>query len=278
MKLSNVLYKLYMQPWLIQPEMHRQLCAIARDHFTGAAHLPGGRASIYEAEQDEEQLPETVDNVRIINASGMVVQHVGAFLKKECGIRDLGDLANDFAAAEADTNVRAVLFVMDSPGGTVAGVPEMAATIKSLSKPVVGFSDSLVASAMQWLGSACKACYGTESSQWGCIGVYQYWCDESRAFEKEGLKPEVFKTGKYKGMGLPGTSLTDEQRAFIQASVEEVSGWFKTAMRENRGVSDDVMEGQCFYGEAALKAGLIDRIGTKQDALAEARAMGGMTK
>lgn len=277
MKLSNVLYKLYMQPWLIQSEVHRQLCAIVHDHYTGAAHAAGGRASLYDTETDpeDEEMPEVVSGVQIINVCGVISQHVGQFEKMCGGVCDIDDIIEQLDASEADTNVRSVLMVIDSPGGTVAGLPELAASVKRNTKPIVCFSDSLVASAAQWLAGSCAASYGTESSQWGCIGVYQYFMDTSRAHEMAGFKPEVFKTGKFKAAGLPGTSLTDEQRAYIQASVEEVSGWFKGAMRANRSTKDEDMEGQCFYGAAALKVGLIDAIGTKQDALAEAIALGG---
>jgi ClpP class serine protease len=83
-----------------------------------------------------------------------------------------------------------------------------------------------MASAAYWIGVTADAIFAEPSAEIGSIGVYSAFLDESRAFEMEGLKTELFKTGKYKGMGMPGLPLTEDQRALIQAEVDRVNKQF----------------------------------------------------
>jgi ClpP class serine protease len=101
---------------------------------------------------------------------------------------------------------------IDSPGGTVAGTPELAAAVSALDqkKPVYAFSSGLMASAAYWIASQARAIYATPSAQVGSIGVVQAVVDRSAAINAAGIKVEVFSVGKYKAMGAPGTPLTDD--------------------------------------------------------------------
>jgi ClpP class serine protease len=102
----------------------------------------------------------------------------------------------------------------------VAGTPELAAAVASLNedKPVYAFSSGLMASAAYWIASQARAIYATPSAQVGSIGVVQAVVDDSGALDRDGIKVEVFSVGKYKAMGAPGTSLTDDQRDLMQPS------------------------------------------------------------
>ena len=74
----------------------------------------------------------------------------------------------------------------------------------------------------------------------------------AKAFEQAGLKVELFAAGKYKSIGVAGTALTDEQRAWLQAQIDETYADFKAAvLARGRRITPDVMEGQCFSGRKA---------------------------
>jgi ClpP class serine protease len=83
---------------------------------------------------------------------------------------------------------------------------------------------------------------------------------------------DVIKSGKLKGMGVPGTSLTEDQRAFLQSQTDRIHAQFRDAVRARRGnVADETMEGQDYYGAQAVALGLIDTCGGMEIALQLAR-------
>jgi signal peptide peptidase SppA len=270
---------LYCEPWLLLPSMHRTLCAILEDHMTGVAHNAGGRASFFDGEDDDEDKKDSrtlvmgADGVAVLNVGGVIGRKVSAFVKSS-GVADVLDVSNAAKEAMASASVKGVLLVMDSPGGTVTGVPEAAYALRQLAavKPLVAYVDGLAASAGYWLAAQASAIYAEPSSQVGSIGVYQYILDRSRQAEQEGIKPMLFATGKYKGMGLDGMPITETQAQHIKDTVEIVFGWFKRDLAA-RSLSDEDMQGQTFFAEDAVSRNLIDRVGTRDDALAELRAM-----
>jgi ClpP class serine protease len=87
--------------------------------------------------------------------------------------------------------------------------------------------------------------------------------------EMQGGKMEVIKAGKFKGIGIQGTSLSDDQRGLLQAEVEQIHEMFKGAVRIGRGnLGDDLMQGQDFMGADAVKLGLADTLGNMDEAIA----------
>jgi len=110
--------------------------------------------------------------------------------------------------------------------------------------------------------------------QVGCIGAYMTMVDVSAAYAKYGYKREVVTSGKYKAMGIPGTSLSEEQRGLLQQQVDYISGIFKEEVRSNRGnIKDEDMQGQCFYGSIAKGKGLTDYIGDLETAIGVCREL-----
>jgi len=97
--------------------------------------------------------------------------------------------------------------------------------------------------------------------------------DFSKKFEKEGLQTFVFSTGKFKGMGMMGSELTDDQKAFLQNRVENLNTFFEQAVMEARGFSqekiDELFDGSFGLAQEALSKGLIDEIESFDDALAK---------
>ena len=275
MKLLNVMQHLYCEPWLILPEMHKQISAIVEDHSTGAAHLPDGRAETFLATEKPKEKALRVENgIAFIDLVGVVALRVGE-IEKSSGVTDLIDFENQLVEAAGRSDVNGILLIIDSPGGSVAGTPEAAALVKKINsqKPVVAFTDSLMVSAAYWIGSQASMIVASKSAQVGSIGVYQAFLDSSRQAEIQGLKVELFKTGKFKGMGIDGTPLTDDQRKLLQERVDEVFGWFVDAVTEDRSIPADAMQGQSFFAEEAMLNDLIDTIGGLPDAIEELAAL-----
>lgn len=180
-----------------------------------------------------------------------------------------------FDAALGSKQVDAILLDVDSPGGTISGVPELAAKIRESRKvkPTLALANSLAASAAYWIGSAADEFWMVPSGEAGSIGVYTLHEDWSGALAKDGIAVTAISAGKYKLEGAPWQPLTEEARMFLQASVDEAYDWFvRDVALQRRDTQTNVRSG---YGEGrvlgaadALKANLADRIGTWEDAIA----------
>lgn len=275
MKLIHILRAVYCEPWLIRPEMHVKIAEILQAHVDGSAH-DNKIMDIFQDDGAELTPRMTPEGVCVIPIDGVIGKRASE-LEKSSGVVDCNDITAALDMAMTDTNVKAVVLDFNSPGGTVTGTPEVAAKIKEVGavKPIIAYTDMLCCSAAYWMASQADAIYAAGSACVGSIGVYAAILDQSRAYEMAGLKQEVFKAGKLKGMGVRGTSLTTEQRDHIQASVDGIHAQFKTAVREGRGkeIDDDMMEGQDFYASECLGNGLVDSIATLQDAIRDASAM-----
>jgi signal peptide peptidase SppA len=177
--------------------------------------------------------------------------------------------------AAGDDRAEAIVLHMDTPGGTVTGTPETSAQIAYISehiKPVVAFTDGGANSAGYYLAAPCWQIVASHSARVGSIGVYMALLDSSVAYEINGYKQELFASGKYKGMGLPGLPLTDAQKDHLQREVDALYADFRDVVRAGRpDVADESMQGQTFRAIEALDAGLIDVIGGLETAITIAR-------
>jgi len=273
--MTHVLTELYCKPALIVPQMHKQICQIVHDHITGAAHENGGCAAVFEQGESAEGGMEIVDGVAIIPIDGVLDKRVSA-MARQSGATGLDDIEGMLVQALQDDAVQGIFLDVNSPGGSVTGTPELAKKIAAAAtvKPVVAYTDTLMASAAYWLAAGANAIYASESASVGSIGVYMAWTDSSRAYEMAGLKTELIKHGKYKAAGVEGLSLTDEQRELMQQSVDQIAGWFNAFVSKYRAaMPESAMEGQTFFGVDAVAVDMIDATGSADAAMAELRAM-----
>lgn len=270
MRFVNLWTELLCKPCLITPQMHGVLCDILLHKMNGEplAAIEIGPAV------ESEGLAKIGDNIANIVIDGVIGKHVSG-IEKSSGVTDVDDLTSALEEVAADPAIEGVLLDVNSPGGGVTGVPEAAKLVAKTAqrKPVVAYTDDLMASAAYWLAAGADAIYASQSANVGSIGVYMAWLDESKAYEMQGVKTELIKRGKFKGMGIQGTSLTDEQRAHLQAEVDTVYDWFRAAVTARRKVPQSAMEGQTFYAQDAKKMRLVDRVGSRDAAIKELRAL-----
>jgi signal peptide peptidase SppA len=242
---TPLLHAIHYQPWLITPEAH------------AAMRRAAGSASLFTELPKLPPLPEllTVEGgVGIVSIMGVLTKRPDFFARLLLGATDMEDVTAALEAARDHADVQAVFLDVDSPGGTVNGTPELAALVADVSKAkyTYAFTDGQMCSAAYWIASQADAIFATPSARVGSIGVLMPMLDETKAFEQAGLKVELFAAGKYKSIGAAGTALTDEQRGWLQAQVDEIYADFKAAvLARGRRITPDVMEGQCFSGRKA---------------------------
>jgi len=193
----------------------------------------------------------------ILPVHGVISKNISE-MESLCGCCDIQDIEEMLEDCERDPSITTIILDIDSPGGTSVGVPELANRIKNCSKDVISFTSNEACSAAYWIGSQASEFYATPSSTVGSVGVYICFNDISKMFEMEGVKAEVIKSGIFKGAGIQGTSLDENQRKMLQDEVIDIHNDFKNAVKAVRSfVEDASMEGQCFSGKRGAEAGLV---------------------
>jgi protease-4 len=294
----RVMTALIEEPWLLSPTMHRHLTAIAMAHASGGS-IESAQHQIalrYSTPAGESQAaagnalktapigqktfaPVTPSGVAVIPVEGVIGRKFSGMLQ-DCGVCSIDVLDRLLEECASRPDVRGVVLDFDSPGGSSSGVEDTAAAVARLEsqKPVIAFANTQMCSAAYWIGAHASAVYGLRSASVGSIGVYLALLDSSRAHEMAGYKVEAFASGPLKGIGIPGTAITDQQRAFLQARVDSLAANFKGSVCEGRGrkIADEHMQGQSIDGQAAIAAGLIDSFSTIERCIADVDALAKM--
>lgn len=239
-----------------------------------AAAFFDARFSLPEAA--ENPLLTIEDGVGIIRLHGQLMRDPDLISTLLFGATDINQVADAVRQAADSKEVKSILLDIDSPGGTVNGTPELAQVVADASKlkTIYAFSAGQMCSAAYWVASQCQAVYASPSARVGSIGVMLPFIDSAEKFRSQGLKVEVFAAGKFKGMGTPGVPLSEEQRALLQADVEEIAADFKEAvLARGRRIPDEAMEGQSFSARKAQRYNLAGVVRGRDEVMARLRSV-----
>jgi protease-4 len=203
--------------------------------------------------------------------------------------------------AEEDDKVKAVILKVDSPGGEVLASDEINRAIadfqtKPRGKPVVCSMGGLAASGGYYVSAPCRWIVANDLTITGSIGVIMSTWNYRGLMDKVGVRPETFKSGKYKDM-LSGSrepdSITPEEREMVQSLIDETYGKFKSVVQagrkraqeknrdKGRALSEDwadYADGRILSGIEAFKLGFVDELGTFDDAVKRAKNIAGISR
>ncbi|TIV18903.1 MAG: S49 family peptidase [Mesorhizobium sp.] len=187
----------------------------------------------------------TSEGVGIITITGSLVNR-GAWVGSSSGLTSYEGIAYQLKSAAADPAVRSVVLDMHSPGGEAVGAFETAALVRDLaaSKRTVAVVNGMAASAMYAIGAGATEIVTTETGISGSIGVVLLHADFSRQLDREGITPTLIHAGAHKVDGNPFEPLSDAVREDLQAEVDA-------------------------FGQAAVDAGIADRVGSFESVLAD---------
>jgi len=172
-----------------------------------------------------------------------------------------------------DKKIKAVIFTINSPGGTITGSEMLYNAILQISsvKPTAAIILDIGASGSYMASIATHYIIAQNTSMVGSIGVLmEYWNVEEVA-KKLGLKRESFKTSDFKAAPSPYYSSTPEVKEYLNQMLNEGYEFFASLVANRRGKKianlDAVINGKVFSGKTALKLGLIDKIGGEPEAI-----------
>jgi protease-4 len=193
--------------------------------------------------------------------------------------RKLIEQINDF---RDNDSVKAVVLRIDSPGGGVAPSQEIHAELKDLAeqKPLIVSMGAVAASGGYYLAVAGERLFANPGSITGSIGVIMSFPDYRELLGKIGVKTEVVKSGQFKDIGSSTRDFTDADRELLQSMIDDVHSQFVKAISEGRKIPVDrlrpYVDGRIFTGRQAQAIGLVDELGTFNDAIAYAAKVTGL--
>jgi len=174
--------------------------------------------------------------------------------------------------AEENDEIKAILLDINSPGGSAVGSDEIALAVRAAEKPVVAVIREIGTSGAYWIASAADKVYANRMSVTGSIGVLGSYLEFAKLLEDYNITYRRLVSGKYKDMGSPFKELTDEEELIFQMAIDTIHSYFIDAVAENRNIPVDrvreIATGRFVLGIEAVELGLVDELGTKQDAVA----------
>jgi protease IV len=182
------------------------------------------------------------------------------------------------------SGVRSVVIRINSPGGEVAASQEIYQAIKRFSadskKKVVVSMASVAASGGYYAACGADKIFANPGTVTGSIGVIAEWYNYGDLLRWAKVQNVVVKTGAFKDAGSPTRPLTDEEKAYFQSLIGNMYGQFVSAVAISRKMKEDdvrkLADGRVYTGQEAKANGLVDELGSYQDAIADAAKMAGI--
>lgn len=183
-------------------------------------------------------------------------------------------------------DIDAILVRINSPGGTVGASQEIYAKLRKVrdegDKPVVASMGTVAASGGVYVALGTDTIMAGPGTATGSIGVILDFPVAAGLLQKLGIEMEVIKSGPLKDAGSPYRPATAADRASFQRIIDDLYEQFINVVAEERGLSLEAVRematGEVFTGREALELGLIDLLGTYEDAVNLAGAMTGSDK
>jgi protease-4 len=179
-------------------------------------------------------------------------------------------------------SVKAIVLRVDSPGGGVGPSQEIHDKVKLVDadKPVVVSMGSVAASGGYYIAAPARQIFANPGTITGSIGVIMEFTNFQELLDKIGLRSEVVKSGKHKDIGSPVRPMTEEDRALLQALIDDVHNQFVVSVATGRQLDPQkvkaLADGRIFTGRQALELGLVDELGSLDAAIRRAGELAGI--
>ncbi len=182
----------------------------------------------------------------------------------------------------SDPMAKAVVVLVNSPGGSAVASEEIYWMLKRLAEErvVVTYISEYGASGGYYISLAGDEIVASPSSLTGSVGAIAMVITIEELAERLGVKAEVFKSGRLKDVGNTWRSMTEEDRRVLQGIIDRVAEVFQERVREAREGKvrdwEEVFTAKPYTGTEAYEAGLVDAVGSLEDAVARARELAGL--
>ncbi len=193
--------------------------------------------------------------------------------------KDVESLVNQVSR---DSTIKAIVFVINSPGGSAAASEEIYNILKKLSyeKAVVSYITEYGASGGYYIALPSREIIASPHALTGSVGAVSIVVNFKELMDKLGIRAETFRSGRLKDIGSAWRDLTDEEKNLMMSMINAIADVFKERVREHRGNKirdyNEVFTGRPYTGLQALEVGLIDGVGSIDDAVKRACQLAGI--
>jgi signal peptide peptidase SppA len=266
--------------WAIMPDKFEMLCQKFFEYnmITDQKMIDQFNAQT-ENQNADSPLYRIEGETAVIDIYGPLTKRA-SFFSFLFGGMSYSQISETINAALKDDRIRAIILNIDSPGGVVSGVEAVSDLVFAgrAEKPIVAYSNGMMASAAYWIGSAAEVLYAEKTALIGSIGVLRIHVDYSEKEKMDGIKTTYLTAGKYKALGNDSEPLSNEAKDVFQAELDYIYSIFVDFVARNRDVEtnvvlSDMADGKVFFGNQALDAGLIDNVGNYRMAADMAQSM-----
>lgn len=221
------------------------------------------------------------DRIAMIEVDGAITDIAESSLLGGTRDNPLAVFKNKLDIAASDDRVKAVVLRINSPGGGVTASDimyrELRAFRQTTGKPIIACMMDLAASGGYYIACAADRIYALNSTVTGSIGVIMMTPDLSGTMGKIGARMNTIKSGDMKDSGSPFREMNERDRAVFQGLIDSMYENFLAVVKAGRpGIAADKLrslaDGRVYTAAQAKEAGLIDEIGTLQDAIAAAKS------
>ncbi len=213
-----------------------------------------------------ETTPILDGNIAKIAITGPIVVSDGGFFSKPTTVDDIKKLIEK--ANKSD--VKAIIFEINSPGGSAVASDELAQAVKNVNKTTVAVIREVGASGAYWAASATDHVIANRMSITGSIGVRGSYLEFAGLLKEYNVTYRGLTAGKYKDIGSPYKQLSREEEMMLQEVLDELHDVFIGSVAENRGMSREDVEklatGMFYTGKRAKELGLVDELGGLEEA------------
>lgn len=167
-----------------------------------------------------------------------------------------------------EQNYEAVIYEINSGGGTVVASKEVMDEIDSMDIPTICRMRDVAASGAYLAALGCDEVVADEGSMTGSIGVRSSYLEFSELLEQYGIEYINVSSGEFKGLGDPFQNTTEEDIAALEQQASQIHTQFLDLVQDRRGLTDqevaEVGDGSIILGEDAKDKGLVDHLGRRE--------------
>jgi signal peptide peptidase SppA len=260
-------------PWAMHPGAFSAMLEVVELRASGVRFGKAAKKARIEAARRSPAMAAAPGSIAILDLMGVMSQRMG-MMGEISGGTSTERFQKSFQSALADPNVAAIVLNVDSPGGSVHGVQELANVIAAArgQKPVTAVANSQAASAAYWVASQADELVVCPGGEVGSIGVIACHEDFSALNERVGVKVTYITApeGGHKAEGNPDEPLSSDAQAHLQGVVNEYYDAFVRAVAGGRKASlstvrEQFGKGRMMTAQRAVDVGMADRVATLQE-------------
>lgn len=286
----RLLTAFYSAPWAVDVSTMRLMCQVVDRWALGiglesdAIHAAVHGAPAVSAQRRATAARVGGGAIGVVPVYGVLVHRAFSVERTSQPLTSTERLAALVRSYAADPAIDSIVLDVDSPGGSVFGVQELANAVDEVrgDKPIVAVANGMAASGAYWVASQADELIVTPSGMVGGIGVIMPHADMSGAYAKAGVRKTFITAGKYKAEGNDTAPLDQAARDHMQALVDAYGADFTRAVARGRGLSVEIVRGPTFgqgrmrLAGDAVGMGMADSIATLEQTIARLARSGGV--